>query len=138
MRKTFLLILIAISVCSCDYEYQKQIGENYFIRCIESRERMNIGFGNKDGSEGLIDETVFEVYWNEQYIIALRHPPIKGSGGINHDVTEYYIIRKVILGEEKASSNTYGPLTREEYEIKIKELRLDTSKMQSVVFEDLK
>lgn len=126
-------IPVVILLISCDYRYQKQIGESYFIRCIETRDRMDIGFGTPESSEGLVENTVFEVHWNEKYILAKRHPAKFGK-----TVTEYYVIKKVKFGEAKASENMFGPLTFEEYQKKKFELSLDENKMESEVFEDLK
>lgn len=123
---------------SCDYTYQKQIGENYFIRCIESRERMDIGFGEKDGSEGLIQQTVFEVHWDNSHILAKRHPSGFGSPEIDRSITEYYVVKKVKFGEDKASKNMFGPLDLNQYEKKKLELSIDESNMESIVFDDLK
>jgi hypothetical protein len=130
------IILVIVFSISCDYWYQKQIGENYFIRCIESRDRMDIGFGTSESSEGLIGNTVFEVHWNNKYILAKRHPAHLGAS--RKSVIEYYVVKKVKFGEAKASQNMYGPLNLEEYEKKKRELGLDEGKMESVVFEDLK
>lgn len=133
---TFLLLFGFLQ--SCDY-YQKQIGESYFIRAVNSRETMDIGFGKKEGSEGIVDQTVFEVHWDEEYILAKRHPlESPGNDGINRNITEYYILKKVIYGEAKASHNMYGPLAKEEYESKKEELGLIESEMESIILEDLK
>jgi hypothetical protein len=141
MEKFFNTILMLLFFCflqSCDY-YQKQIGENYFIRWVNTRESMDIGFGMKDGSEGLIKETVFEVHWNDEYIIAKRHPRDgTGDDGINRSITEYYILKKVKFGEAKASQNMFGPLIKEEYKSKKAELGLIESEMESLFFDDLK
>jgi len=106
MKNLWIIIFFLSLLTSCDYHYQKQIGENYFIRCIENRNRMNIGFGATDTSEGLISSTVFEVFYDDEYILVKRHPITKGK-----EVTEYYIIKKVKFGVAKASKNMYGPLT---------------------------
>lgn len=136
--RVLIILLIVIMIQSCDY-YQKQIGENYFIRAINSRETMDIGFGKKDGSEGIVDQTVFEVHWNDLYILAKRHP-LEGVGndGINRDSTEYYILKKVKFGEAKASQNMFGPLTKQEYKFKKEELGLIESEMESITYDDLK
>jgi hypothetical protein len=136
MKLKILVMSFTIGLMSCDYSYEKQIGENYFIRCIESRERMDIGFGTSKSSEGLVNQTVYEVHWNEQYILAKRHP--SNLVPLKKNITEYYIIKKVKFGEAKASKNMYGPLNFEEYEDKKKELSIDESKMESEVFVDLK
>ena len=136
--RALLILWIVIIVQSCDC-YQKQIGENYFIRCIDVRESMSIGFGTEVGNEGIVDQTVFEAHWNDDYILAKRHPlEAPGIDGINREITEYYILKKVKFGEAKASQNMFGPLTKEEYINKKKELGLIESEMESISFDDLK
>ena len=133
MKKLILIFGIILFLSACDYNYNKQIGDHYFIRCIENRQRMNIGFGTEELSEGIIEGTVFEVHWNDDYILAKRHPISKGK-----DVTEYYVIKKVVFGEEKASENMFGPLTLDEFEAKKKELSIQEEKMEKILFDDLK
>ncbi len=133
IRLSLLLIFSLYYLTGCDYSYQKQIGESYFIRCIEQRYRMDIGFGHQDGSEGFISQTVFEVYWNSKYILAKRHPEFHN----NKKLTEYYIAEKVVF-PERGWDYLIGPLNKADYEKKIKELNLDLDKMEHVVFDDLK
>ncbi len=95
---------------------------------------MDIGFGNKELSESLIEQTVFEVYWNEKYILAKRHPEFKE----NKQLTEYYIIEKVIFGEERARDFMMGPVNKKVFDQKIKELNLNIEDMEHIVYNDLK
>jgi hypothetical protein len=68
---------------------------------------MDIGFGTSDLSEGIIDPTVFEVHWDDLYILAKRHPLNLGVN--SKSVTDHSIIRKVGAARE-VLANTYGPL----------------------------
>ena len=137
--KHFIVIASVMLLNSCDYSYNKQIGESYFLRAVNSPVTMSIGFGTKEINEGVIDQTVFEVYWNDDYILAKRHPS-KGAGinNINKNVIEYYIIKKVLFGEEKAAANIKGPLSEDLYEKEKNVLGLDERTMQKVEFEKLK
>lgn len=100
---------------------------------------MSIGFGYSEINEGLIDQTVFEAYWNEEFILAKRHP----SKGINvtdieRDRVDYYIIKKIEFGNERASEYVDGPLTKDVYSKRIIELGLKEEAMHSLIFNDLK
>jgi len=136
MKKLVALAFILNLIACIDYSYQKQIGESYFIRCIEQRYRMSIGFGTAEISEGLIPQTVYEVHWNDKYILAKRHPSELFEK--SKTVTEYYVVKKVKFGEAKASKNMFGPLNLEEYNQKKRELGLKESEMETVLFDDLK
>jgi hypothetical protein len=136
MTKKRILLIVAAFIWSCDYSYQKKIGDNYFIKCIESRDRMDIGFGTSDLSEGIIDPTVFEVHWDEKFILVKRHPLNLGQDA--KSVTEYYVIKKVKFGEAKAKQNMHGPYNLEEYEKKKAELSINEGKMKNIVFSDLR
>jgi hypothetical protein len=83
---------------------------------------MDIGFGTTGSSEGLIEPTVFEVHWNDLYILAKRHPLNLGVN--SKSVTDHYIIRKVSAARE-VLANTYGPLNFEDYEKKKTELGIN-------------
>ncbi len=97
---------------------------------------MNIGFGTSEISEEIIGNTVFEVHWNEKFILVKRHPANLGDS--RKSVIEYYVVKKVKFGEAKASQNMFGPLTLEEYKKKKLELSINESEMKVEVFEDLK
>jgi hypothetical protein len=53
-------------------------------------------------------------------------------------LTEYYIIEKVRFGEKRAKDYMIGPVNKEEYEQKIKELKLNISDMEHILYDDLK
>ncbi|MCH7408064.1 hypothetical protein MM239_01545 [Belliella sp. DSM 111904] len=63
---------------------------------------MSIGFGKSELNEGLIDQTVFEVNWNDEFILSKRHPS-KGINFTNFDRNQvnYYMIKKVDFGDIK-------------------------------------
>jgi hypothetical protein len=124
-------ITLYISSCNSDY---KKIGESYFIRKGDLQFLVDIGFGNNNSSEGLVDPTVFEVYWNEKYILAKTHPDFID----NRNLTEYYIIEKVIFGEKKARDYMIGPINKIEFEEKIKLLKLNIDNMEHILYDDLK
>lgn len=139
MKHGLIYLLLILFVTACDYSYQKEIGKNYYVRAVNSPVTMDIGFGTSDISEVLIKQTVFEVHWNDNFALVKRHP----SEGITHEfieknIIEYYIVKKIKYGEEKASQNIEGPMNREEFEERKVELGLSETQMESVTFDDLK
>jgi len=106
----YIFLILSITSCgACDYTYQKQIGENYFLRAIDMKESMCIGFGTKDSNEGIVPSTIYEVQWNDDIILAKQHPN-------NSNETYYYLIRKTKFGLEKGTKYMEGPIS--EYEAK--------------------
>ena len=113
---------------SCNYTDQKQIGKNYFIRSINSKEFIDIGYGEENFSEGFIPNTVFEVLWNEKYILVKRHP-------INQsNLVDFFIIKKVKDDIRLASKNRIGPLSKENYKKTINQLNIKENTLNKVVY----
>ncbi|MFD2036343.1 hypothetical protein ACFSKL_16180 [Belliella marina] len=139
MKTNISYFILCVLLLGCDYSYQKQIGESYFLRAVNSPVTMSIGFGSSEINEGLINQTVFEVHWNEEYILAKRHPS-KGVnvGDIDRDQVDYYVIKKVDFGKERASEYVVGPITINDYSKRILELGLNEKDMSSLTFKDLK
>ncbi|MCH7414372.1 hypothetical protein MM213_12810 [Belliella sp. R4-6] len=139
MKIKLFYIILSLLLLSCDYFYQKQIGEFYFLRAVNSPVTMSIGFGTSEINEGLINQTVFEVHWNEEYILAKRHPSQGVNvGDIDRDQVDYYIIKKVDFGDKRATEYVEGPLSKGDYSKRIFELELDEVDMYSLIFDDLK
>ncbi len=124
---------MVLTFISCDSNY-KQIGDSYYIRRGDLHFMVDIGYGYTDseGSEGFIDQTVFEVYWNDDYIIAKRHPSLEEKK------TEYFVVKKVKDNIKVAVKNRYGPLNFNQYKYKINEFKLDTTAMKHIVYDDLR
>jgi len=117
----------------CDFRGQEQIGESYFLRKGDLKRDVDIGFGTSSSSEGIIGATVFEVQWDDDFILAKRHPISK-----DENLVEYYILKKVVFGKAKASENMFGPLTLGQFEVKKKELSIKEEDMETILFDDLK
>jgi hypothetical protein len=132
--KACLLLSAWVPLSACDGYYQKQVGESYFIRYVDLKRTMDIGFGTNGSSEELIGPTVYEVYWNERYILAKTHPDFPDD----RKRTDYYLIEKVLFGEKRARAYLVGPVTKSEYERQIKALKLTPEDMEHIVYDDLK
>lgn len=132
--KACLFLGAICTLSACDSYYQKQIGESYFLRYTDLKRTMDLGFGTEESSEGLIPPTVFEVYWNDQYILVKTHPDFPD----NRTLTDYYIIEKVVFGEKRARDYMVGPVAKQAYERNIKALHLHLDDMEHIVYDDLK
>lgn len=95
---------------------------------------VDIGYGYTDseGSEGFIDQTVFEVFWDNNYIIAKRYP------NLDKKIIEYYIAKKVKDDIKLAVKNRFGPYNLKQFDTKLKEFKLDTNEMEHKLFDYLK
>lgn len=133
MKLFIYLIFLCFVLVGCGFSKQKQIGESYFLRKGDLKRDVDIGFGNSSSSEGIVGPTVFEVYWNNDFILAKRHPVSKEK-----NLVEYYILKKVVFGKEKASENMFGPLTLEQFEAKKKELLIQEEDMERILLDDLR
>lgn len=135
-KKLFIILFvftIILPFISCDSNY-KHLGDGYYLRRGDLHFMVDIGYGYSDSedSAGFIDQTVFEVYWNDDYIIAKRHPSLEETK------TEYFVVKKIRDNIKLAVKNRYGPLNYEQYINKIIEFNLDTNSMEHIVFDDLK
>lgn len=133
MKWIVCFIFFGVLLIGCDFRGQEQIGESYFLRKGDLKRDVDIGFGTNELSEGVVAPTVFEVHWDDDFILAKRYPVSK-----DENMVEYYILKKVVFGEEKASENMFGPLTLVEFEDKKKELSIQEEKMEKILFDNLK
>jgi hypothetical protein len=135
VRKIWLLIPILI-LGSCDYSYHKDLGDYYILRAVNSPVSMTIGYGDENGSEGMLPHTIYKVFWDKNNIVALRHP----SDGINQSsidksITEYYLISKNKMPRDNERKK--GPFTKYQVDSIISILKIDLSKMAMKEFKDL-
>lgn len=139
MKHGSVFFLLIFFFAGCDYSYQRKIVGDYYLRAVNSPVTMDIGFGTSEVSEVLVKQTVFEIHWNDEFILAKRHPSegLNYESIIRHDI-EFYIIKKVKYGEEKASQNIEGPMNKEKFEKRKVELGLREEKMKSITFDNLK
>ena len=133
MKWIIYIIFTCAAMIGCNSIKQTQIGESYFLRKGDLKKDIDIGFGTSELSEGIIGPTVIEVHWDDDFILAKRHPIYKDDS-----LVEYYILKKVVFGKEKASENMFGPLTYDQFEIKKKELLIQEENMKRILVDDLK
>jgi Protein of unknown function (DUF3997) len=135
--KHSLLLLTSLLVTSCfglfDNNSDRIIGK-YIVLWIDLPQNQFISEErelNSSSSMGLIEEYVFAVGHNNDFIIAKQHPTsgFKNGFEIKTKITNYFIIdmnRKILKKGEKV----FGPLT----EIKFNELRQEL-KIENIEFD---
>lgn len=135
--KHSLLLLTSLLVTSCfglfDNNSDRIIGK-YIVLWIDLPQNQFISEErelNSSSSMVLIEEYVFAVGHNNDFIIAKQHPTsgFKNGFEINTKITNYFIIdmnRKILKKGEKV----FGPLT----EIKFNELRQEL-KIENIEFD---
>jgi hypothetical protein len=136
MVKKLVIAISFISLSSCDYSYHKDLGGDYVLRAVNSPVSMTIGYGDENGTEGLLPHTVYKVYWDKDNIVALRHP----SDGLNqssieNEIVEYFLIDKKKMPREVGRMK--GPLTKIQIDSIINVLNIDLTKMEMKEFDDL-
>lgn len=118
-----------------DGAYDKKLNAGYYLSAIDIKENMLVGFQDGDYGIGIIRPTVFAVGQNDEFIIAKQHPKLV-SGGINKRITNYFIISLKNKINKLTKKNMYGPLTKEEFEQKRKELNIESLDF-TIIFNEL-
>lgn len=121
--KTALLslsILILISGCVFDSKEKTIIGP-YKLGWIDLPETQSIYVEVRSSGSGptLVDEYIFEVGYNEDYIIAKQHPTsgLDDGNKINTSIIHYYII-DIREDFDPTNEKVLGPLTKSEFDKK--------------------
>jgi hypothetical protein len=98
---------------------------------------MTICFGNDEGCEGILPNTVYEVFWNKNFILAGVHPSDGvHQGSIQKSRNEYYLINKSFPARHPYRK--LGPYTASQRDSIVKVYKIDLLKMERQIFEDLK
>ena len=134
----FLSIFFVGVITSCWYQglaYKEQIQDYYYLIATDDEKYMSIAYNDYGGSAylNIIPSTVFAVGYNENFIIAKRHPS-QFSEPINKNITNYYIIPI----KNNPNNNAIGPLSLEQFYEKRKELNVPDSVKFTKEFEKLK
>ena len=135
--KFILLIFILNSFSSCGgfgFRYIKQIDKNIYLIATDVMDQMSLSYKVSDNSyEGIIDETVFEIQYNERYIVAKQHPKNRRNQIIK-DLTYYYIID---LDKEIGPANKPSQLTKEEFSERMNKNNLSEPLKNVINFNEL-
>lgn len=117
---------------SFDFSCSKRLGKtNYYI--VENEASISKVFGlyyqypdMKESFVGVLDACIREVYWNEQYILVTSCNPQ------NDSVEGYYIVKMLPPVKKGVPWEKFGPLSKEEYEYKKRELNLNEKDMKHI------
>jgi len=106
MRKySYLIFLIIPLIISCGgfgFRYQKKISDDIYLTAIDEMEQMSLSYKtSKNGYNNLIDQTIYEIQYDSNYIIVKQHPR-KYPNPINKDSTNFYLINLKTIRAKKA------------------------------------
>jgi hypothetical protein len=94
MRGQLWLVALVFSLSGCGPVYNEPISGPYRLWATDIEEQMHVCYALEDGCIGRIPETVFEVGFDDQYVVAATHPSpnstayfyiIRGTDGPNVD-----------------------------------------------------
>lgn len=132
MRKLTLVFVILLQSCLFGVGLvEEEITDKYWLIANNTLDEMSIWyFPGEHQSKLIVEETVFAVGHNDDYIIAKSHPK-DSTNGLNKNVTFYHII-------ELAGANKSVPITLEQFRSKRKELQIPEKLRFTTVFDELK
>ncbi len=92
------LLGLALSICGCDRlsldTYWRS--ERYVLLAVDSKSQMSLAFDCNDGTAlGLVDQTVFSIGANDEYIVLKQHPANDDAAmSIDRSVTNYFVVER--------------------------------------------
>ena len=133
-----LAAYLGMMLLGCDLSTES-LGHGYVLRAIDGKQNMVVAYGDRSRNAAIVDQTVFEVLYDENFILAKRHPSKLGVnlGTINKDSTEYYVIEKITDDTDNPYRTVNGPLSFEMYEEQLKSLGLQEKELEKLFFVDL-
>ncbi|WP_276166487.1 hypothetical protein [Zobellia alginiliquefaciens] len=132
MRKFVVVFTILLQSCLFGAGLvEQEITDKYWLTANNTLDEMSIWyFPGEHQSKLIVEQTVFEVGHNDNFIIAKSHPK-DSVNGLNKNVTYYHII-------EVARASKSVPLSLEQFEFKKKELQVSEKLEFTKVFHELK
>ena len=131
----FFLALLVLQGCVGGVYFEK-IVNGYFLSAIDVKTDMLLGYQDGDFGVGVVGSTVFAVGYNDEYIIVKQHPR-KFPNPPDKSITNYFIVPIKDQVHASPDENKIGPLTKEEFVIKRKELGISDSLTFTKVFSEL-
>lgn len=133
---TFMLVVFASVLQSCiTSAYDEKLNEGYLLSAIDVKEDMIVAYQDGDYAIGIIEATVFAIGQNDEFIIAKQHPK-SSQNEIDKTIINYFIIPLKNKVNKSPDKNLYGPLTKEEFEKKRRELNIEKLDF-SIMFTEL-
>ena len=127
--RIFGQIIVFLLLVSCEYSKIKKIAGNYYLVIMAGPEP-SIAFHSKyDGSNyrTVVDGRIDSIANDSNYIVVLRK-----LKSINNDTSEYFIIEILEELNWHNYSGVMGPLTRQDFEKRRKEIGISHLKLRQV------
>ena len=128
-RKQIIIIILLLLfpiLSGCQFGMHKEkIIDKYFLTFVDSESDLSLSYdlGNGDFI-GVVNDAVFAVGYNSNFIIVKNHPLVEPDS-INRTVTNYFIIQiDRNISQFKVEENKIGPLSKQEFDKKRKELKI--------------
>lgn len=132
------LVLFSLLLQSCYFGagvVEENLTQEYSLFANNSMDEMSIWHHTAECQNDLIvEETVFAVGYDDDFIIAKSHPKDSISG-INKSLTYYYIIK--VDNDSKKEYKQSVALTLEQFKIKRKQLNTPDNLEFTTVFKEL-
>ena len=132
--KIYQIILLGVVLSSCNGFKEKQLLPGGHTLLYSSEDGFSsIAYILSEGSYiDVVTIDVFEYAYNEEFIIAKRHPH-RFSLPVDESVTYYYIVPIKYRVSESPDLNKVGPLSKESFE----KLKIEFSIPNSLVFKSV-
>lgn len=111
------LFVILGAASGCDFVSRKIDGP-YLLETIDIPEDTFLCYDlGQDACVGRVDRTVFAVGYNNDYVVAARHPSKFEDDELNRSVTEYYYVVRALDGPYANNEDVVrGPFTFAQFE----------------------
>ncbi len=128
------LVLLLLTGCIGAASHNEKLTGRFYLLAIDDMSDMTVCHLDSIYRIGIIPSTVFAVGYNDKYIIAKQHP--EELTKIDKSITNYYIIpiKNVQYYNEK---DVIGPMTKDSFENKRKELGVPETLSFTKVFKEL-
>jgi len=137
MKFLYIILAIAMFLTSCTgaVSYRKELIKDYELLAIDEYNGMSI-VGYKDQVRiGIVGAFVFNVGYNNDFIIAKQHPLLP-NGKVDIGITYFYIIPIKNKISDFPEENKIGPLSEEQFLRKRKEMGVPTDLNFTIHFND--
>ena len=138
--KRIILFLLLPIFSGCQYGMHKEkITDKYFLTYVDTESMLSLSYDLEDGDFiGVVNDAVFAVGYNSNFIIVKNHPFVEPDS-INRTVTNYFIIQiDRNISQFKVDENKIGPLSKQEFDKKRKELKIPVNLDFTVVIDENK
>lgn len=128
MKYKLIIYSLSFFLCSCSGIWTEHITGNYYLTATDyAEEDLSVSDKLEEGSFlGVVQPKVFEIGYDENYIIAKQHPA-KFGVGVNENITNFFIIdlhKESNVVSSNDESNVIGPMTEKVFYLTRKKLKI--------------